>query len=431
MTTESAQELVDKLRDQQFVIEQQLRRCSKDDLEKVARGLGADISEDDTEVSMLRKIQGILDAATGEKKEQQFYNIIPLAPAGPIRTEIMSILSGNEDMKTERVKTEQNVSEVATLLKLMGLEAGSTTSSLRKECKISGTISREGQKDRINYINLCSQIKDAKSRGYVDDEISQAVRRAVAPGLELRTILDAQCDMPLETVLQFVRGFLQEKTASELYKDLHNMYQSENEDPQSFVLRAMGIREKIMKASESDTEAIKYDKDLIQAMFLQTIRTGLKDITVRSEVKDVLRTGTSDAGILTALNKASLEEDQRKSKRIDATRRRVRFDVQEVQEVQTSDASEEEVREGTGGDVSELANSVKLLVKEVSAMRKELDEMKGKQSLNPKTPSFKSKQYQKRGCAKCNEEGRANSCRHCWNCGAETHFAHHCPLNGQ
>ena len=299
-------------------------------------------------------------------------------------------------------------------------------------------ISRDSQKDRITYINLCSQIEDAKSKGYTSEEIAQAVKRAVSTGSELRTILDSKTEMPLETVLTFVRGYLQEKTAEELYKDLNDMCQADNEDPQSFVLRAMGIREKIIKASESDTGSLIYNKQLIQGMFLRTIKTGLRDVSIKAEVKDVLCAEASDSEILTALNKASLEEEQSKMKRINATRK-----TASVNKVQTTSDSE---REGSSTSAAcgrdDLAESVKLLTKEVTAMRKELDGFRNKVPVATNKQQSRSQQgnknnsnnsnrkpwgYWKRGCKECTDAGKTNSCQHCWNCGGDDHKEFECP----
>ena len=447
--TDVAEPGEDALTEKQLAIEQQLRFCNLAELKKVAEGLNVEVNDDENGRSVFRKIAEVFDSVTPNEKEKFFYAILPLLSTPKIRQEVMRILmdekqSLNVKRESEADRTVQDVSQV---LKAMGFESGSATSTWRKECKISGVIGREGQKDRITYINLCSQIEDAKTRGYSSEEIAQAVRKAVSTGSELRTILDAKNDMPLDIVLTFVRGFLQEKTAEELYKDLNDMCQAENEDPQSFVLRAMGIRERIIKASESDSGPLVFDKGLVQGMFLQTVKTGLKDVAIKSAVRDVLSSKSSDPEILTALNEASLEEEQSKTKRVNANRRKAV--VNKMQTSGSSDLDGENCAAGAcvGGKSDDLAESVKMLVKEVSAMRKELDGMKGNRTTPNSKPPFQppfqpphnynptsnanqhnKKVYQKRGCRTCYDAGNTNSCRHCWNCGADDHFANHCPL---
>ena len=425
------------MEEKQMKIEQQLRQCNRDQIAAVATGLAIAFGEEDTARNILRRVQEGFDDASEEEKSKLFLAIVPLVPSA-ISMKVMEILlDRGEETTRRRSDGNTSIQDVTTILQAIGLEPGATNSTLRREFKITGTIGTTSQKDHITYINLCGQIEDGKSKGYTDEEISQAVRKSVSPGNELRTVLDAKTDMSLEVMLQFVRGFLQEKTAAELYKDLNNMFQKEDESPQTFVLRAMGIREKIIKASATEPEgALRYDDQLIHNMFLHTIRTGLKDIAVKSEVKELLRQGTGDADILTALNTAALEEEQRKMKRSDATRRRAA-----VNEMHTSvgEASDQDVGTASGGSNAgvasvELADSMKQLLQEVSAMRKEIDEMRGnKKRMNVNAQTFKpTKKFQKKGCKNCEDRGWSNSCRHCWNCGADDHFSHNCrtpPLN--
>ena len=82
----------------------------------------------------------------------------------------------------------------------MGVEAGPkgvTTSFsqlktiFKRECKFDGTIGAPNSKDALSYISSTRQIDSAKQKGYEDPEIFDALIKAISPGLQLRTYLEA------------------------------------------------------------------------------------------------------------------------------------------------------------------------------------------------------------------------------------------------
>jgi hypothetical protein len=208
---------------------------------------------------------------------------------------------------TAEMKKEEDIGD---MLKKLGI--GDGNSMFRREFRIAGNIGTSP--DCIKYISLCSQVIEGKKKGYSLDEITAAIKKAVSPSTELRTILDARIEMPLDEVLTFVRGLMKEKTATELYKDLSEVVQLNNEDTQAFVLRAMELRERLAMAPEIEG-IIRFDKSQIQDMFLHAIRTGLRDVSVRARLEEPLRRGASDEKLLTEVNAAATEEMEREKKR--------------------------------------------------------------------------------------------------------------------
>ena len=73
-----------------------------------------------------------------------------------------------------------------------------------------------------------------------------------------------------------------------MYQELVNMVQKPEEDPLDFLMRALGLRQKICHCSEED-ESIKYGDSLIQGVLLQTIGTGFSNETIRSHMKPFLK----------------------------------------------------------------------------------------------------------------------------------------------
>ena len=413
---------MEALEEMQFNIEQQLRKCTAEEIAEVMAGLRITAADGESARQMLRKVCDKLDDSTDyEAKSKMLLSLVPLVPSR-MASEVMSILIGKKARKEDDSDFNRSVQDVSQVLQAMGFEAGATNSALRREFKIVGTIGAPNNKERVTYMNLCSQIEDARSKNYSDKEICQALRKAVSPGTELRTVLDAKVDMTLETMLTFVRGYLQEKTATELYHELNSMSQKDDEDPQTFVLRAMGVRERIVKASASDSSGIHYDTKMIQSLFLHTIRTGLNDIAVKSEVKELLRDDeTLDEEILSALNTAALEEHQRKAKTETVAKKRVAINEASIRDSRTAGASVSAIDEL----MSPLLDTMKVMKEELKSLRHDVNSMHTQRGGGRGGGRGRGRGG-RRACEHCQRDNTGASCKHCWICGAGDHKSFDC-----
>ena len=117
-----------------------------------------------------------------------------------------------------------------------------------KEFKISGMLGK-GDKNQLSYSNLLCQVSEGRNKGFDDSEISVAIRKSVQPSTHLRTYLDSKIDLPLDKMLSFIRSYLKEKNATELFQELNNCCQQEDEDSLNFLFKSMQLREKIIMAS--------------------------------------------------------------------------------------------------------------------------------------------------------------------------------------
>ena len=111
---------------------------------------------------------------------------------------------------------------------------GVEQSIFRRDFKIQGVVGDPGQKDKLGYQALISQIESGLAKGYSDKEVVSAVVRAVQPGLQLRSYLENMTDLTLPRLRKILRFHFHEKNATELYQLLTNIAQQPNEDPQSF-----------------------------------------------------------------------------------------------------------------------------------------------------------------------------------------------------
>ena len=155
----------------------------------------------------------------------------------------------------------------------------------RRDFKILGVVGELGQKDKLGYQALISQIEARLAKGYADKEVVSAVVRAVQPGLQLRSYLENMTELTLPRLCKILRFHFHEKNATELYQLLTNITQQPNEDPQSFLTRALTIRQKVISDSKESGSGIKYDASSVQSLFLHALETGLADETIRAKVR--------------------------------------------------------------------------------------------------------------------------------------------------
>ena len=99
---------------------------------------------------------------------------------------------------------------------------------------------------------MTRQVDSAKQKGNEDPEIFDALIKAISPGLQLRTYLEAMREAGLGTVMKIIRAHFQEKSVSELFDSPANLAQLPTKDPQNFLLRPLSLREKIAFASEQE-----------------------------------------------------------------------------------------------------------------------------------------------------------------------------------
>ena len=144
---------------------------------------------------------------------------------------------------------------------------GIEQSIFRRDFKIQGVVGDPGQKDKLGYQALISQIESGLVKGYADKEVVSAVVRAVQPGLQLRSYLENMTDLTLPRLRKILRFHFHEKNATDLYQPLTNIALQSNEDPQSFLMRALTIRQKIISASKESDSGVVYDASSVKDCF--------------------------------------------------------------------------------------------------------------------------------------------------------------------
>ena len=276
-----------------------------------------------------------------------------------------------------------------------------------REFRMNGSISDDISKS-MKYLDICRQVADGQRKGYSEDEILSGLRRAISTG-SVKTYIDSQANVPLEEILLFLRSFLKERTPAELHNDLSQLVQLEGQEAIKFFMDAIQIRQLIVVGSQVEGN-VTYDPRLVNSTFLHTIRTGLRDETVRAHMLPLLSdtNPVDDNTLIRELHRAVGESEERKKKLLE---------MQQQQKKATATAKVNVVESN-----SELAQVLKQLEENRNQMNVVQEQVKELIVANQKKQPWKRK-----GCQACTDNNKVNTCSHCWKCGEDGHKSQNCP----
>ncbi|KAG7515787.1 hypothetical protein JOB18_016028, partial [Solea senegalensis] len=169
----------------------------------------------------------------------------------------------------------------------------------RREFKVQGGQVGDQSSD-IRYNNVCKQIDDGIREGFSDSEIVRGVLKIIKPGI-FKEMLINKDDITVSELKGFLQTHLREKNSTELFQELMCTKQDENETPQQFLYRVIGLKQRILFTSKLADTDIKYSAATIQDVFLHTVYQGFghKHTDIRRELKPLLSSsGVTDEIIL-------------------------------------------------------------------------------------------------------------------------------------
>lgn len=185
-----------------------------------------------------------------------------------------------------------------------------------KECKIRGSIGDPGEKDKVTYYGLLSQIVEKQTEGYDDNRIVGAVINAITPGnvfksrLEMRRTLQGK--ISLETLLNMLRTHFQEKSSNDIFLDLGKAVQAHDESAANYCNRMIVIRDQAL--SRSIEEGCQIEANYLKKRFLQSFQTGLRNGNIRNDLRECLKTEPDDDTLLDFISNAVRGEKERADK---------------------------------------------------------------------------------------------------------------------
>ena len=269
-----------------------------------------------------------------------------------------------------------------------------------REFRMTGSICDDISKS-MTYLDICRQVSDGRRKGYSDDEILSGMRRVMTTGA-VKTYVDSQVNQPLEDILLFLRSFLKTETPSELNNRLSQLAQKEDQAAIAFFMQALEIRQLIVVGSQVEGN-VSHDPKLVHSTFLHTIRTGLRDESVRSHMLPFLSEANpvDDNSLIRELHKAVSESEERRKKTEKSVEKKSSVKVSVVE------------------SSPELAALVKMVQENQTQMKAMQEQMGELLKSNPAVKKFNRKP----GCEACAAADKSSSCKHCWKCGQDGHKA--------
>ena len=185
-----------------------------------------------------------------------------------------------------------------------------------KECKIRGSIGDPGERDKMNYDGLLSQITEKVGEGYTENRIVGAVINAITPGHVLKSRLEMRRNLEgaisLEVLKNMLRIHFQEQDSQNLMTQLKEAVQLTTDTASQFCNKLILIRDRAL--SRSIEEGVAIDKTYLRKRFLKSFQSGLRNGNIRNELRQLVKTEPDDDTLLEAIDEAARGEAERAGK---------------------------------------------------------------------------------------------------------------------
>ena len=426
--TEKAVEMSNDIEELQIDVRTVICQLGETSHCKLCAGLQVEVKETDKgRLTLIQLLMKYLDAEEiGIEALTKLKAAIKEEEKKPVVTETEK---ESDVVKPVKLEHEEKKPAVERSAKISTLKESPAIPLFRKEFKISGQIGDLRQKDRLSFTSLAHQIDAGLSRGYKEEEIVEAVIRAINPGLRLRSYLEGKLDLELARLRKILRSHYQEKGATEVYQLLSSAVQEAGETPQDFLIRLLDLKQKVLFVSQESGSDLKYDPKLVQCMFLHSLLTGLRNDSIKMEIKPSLQnTQVKDEEFFEKLNAAVSNETERMQKlsfrHVQST---IRDPAQLVVKVTTPNENRTPIEDKTPEKPPKvnLLTEVRELKAELAAIREGI-EKRSSTSPHLQYNPVEQGRVPPRGCWNCERQGRSAHCNHCFNCGGVGHFRYQC-----
>ena len=284
-------------------------------------------------------------------------------------------------------------------------------SKFKRDFKISGQIGDVSPKDRLSFSLLVHHIENGLKNDYTEDEIKEAVIKAINLALSLRSYLEGKVDLTLAKLRRIMRSHYQERTATKLHHQLSSTVQQPKEKPQEFLIRLLDLKQKVLFASQENDSELKYDPSLVHGMFVHSFSLGLQNENIKIEMKPYLEKKTmSDEDLFEKLNVCVSNEMERSQK----------FGSQLAPKVNAIQEGDKQTKKNTEVEQA-LMKELRKLKAEVAAVKERVRTPPQAQNLPTQQPMRQTPQ-----CRTCQQSGNRWLCNHCFRCGASGHYVCEC-----
>lgn len=117
-----------------------------------------------------------------------------------------------------------------------------------REFKIYGGQISDSNSD-LSYSSICKQIDESIAEKFTETEIIRIVLKVIKPGT-FKEMLITKDILTTAELKRFLRAHLRDKSSTGLFQELSNTKQQDKESPQQFVYRLMGLRQRVLFASQ-------------------------------------------------------------------------------------------------------------------------------------------------------------------------------------
>ena len=423
------------LEERELQFEDAMLKSTVETLTEICRGLnmGEDTFKDKPKSGVIRLLRKQFDEDEDEDHRGEAYATI---------TKEM-LLKAGMNVKAEEKKTEGNSDVAAAQVVNKSEQLLQPTSLFRRDFRISGSVGSEG-KEKLSYNSLVRQMNEGKEKGFKENEIINAVLRAVSDA-SLRSYLETTGELTVKKLKQVLRTHYKEKTATELYQELIGLKQSSDEEGSKFVIRALDIKQRVCYASREEGE-LQYNEQQVKKLFLTTVETGL-DEDISNRIRPYLKEDVEDVELIHQVNLAEAALKMRKVKTGDVKKKvtvnNVVVEESEVtrvlKQLQIQLNKNEQEMEGLKDQLNTLKQNETPhcdqnrptgdnLQNETSARYDQVRQFGNPRSRGRGFNPSGNRGSQQGKCAEC-VGNRSWRCDHCYKCGQGGHMARNCTNN--
>ena len=255
--------------------------------------------------------------------------------------------ASSEDSEDESEEEEKKVSAEKPK-KQAGAMAAWPASIRLKDFKFSGQIGDKGEKGKLTYTGVMHQIDTGLQLGYDEQEICLAVVRAITPGNTLRIYFEGPRKLTIKKLKSTLKAYFCEKEdVTSVYNEMTGAVQGsgEKDTPLTFVVHMFSLRDRIVELSRrKSSHGQKYSRKLVKSEMQKSIYAGLKDESIRQDLKQTLKKkNLDDDELMEELTAAIISKDEHEKRLQEAARKRKTAQVS----VLTTEDSDSSLSTGT------------------------------------------------------------------------------------